>query len=129
MAYNNPSNHEKRMGPFLQKAAKKVQKMFVRETGGEVDFILLVSSTAARKMQASGAGVPVGMYVASMDRVSSALSMAEMLAKWQIVGAIPPLSELRDADGNSLNDILKQFTPEEMNDTQESTEQGGGGVH
>ena len=129
MAYNNPTKHEMRIGPAMQRIAKKVQKLFVKETGGEVDFILIVSSSAARRMQSSGAGVPVGMYVANMDRVSSALSMAEMLAKWQITGAIPPLSELEDAAGNKLEDILHGFDPKEDHNTDEGTEQGGGGMH
>jgi len=114
MAYNNPSKHELRIGPKLQLIAKKMQKLFVRETGGEVDFILVVNSKAARKLQASGAGVPAGMYVASMDRTSSALSMAELLLKWQLVGDIPPLNELTDANGNKLKDIMDMFDPDEM---------------
>lgn len=112
MSYDRPSSHELRIGPNLQKIARKIQKLFVKETGGEVDFILVVNSSSARKMQASTKQVPVGNYIANMSRVSSALSMAELLAKWQINGEIPPLGELKDADGNSLADILNSGTTE-----------------
>ena len=112
VAYNNPSSHERRISNNLQKIAKKMEKMFLKETGGSVDFILVVNSKAARVAQAGGGGQPAGMYVASMDRTSSALSMAEMLAKWQIMGQIAPLNELEDASGNKLSDIMKAFTPE-----------------
>ena len=125
MAYNNPSAHEKRIGPKLQTIAKKLQRLFVRETGAEVDFILVVNSKAARQQQASGAGVPAGMYVASMDRTSSALCMAEMLAKWQLSGLIPPINELEDANGNKLSDILAAFEPGEVQDSGDTE----GGVH
>ncbi len=125
MAYNAPSPHELRIGPKLQKIANKLKKIFIKETGGDVDFILIVNSTSARAQQAGGAGVPVGMYIANMDRVSSALTMAEMLAKWQITGAIPPLDELEDAAGNKLTDILETFAPEEMQDNHDTE----GSVH
>ena len=121
MAYNDPSPHEKRIGPKLQRIMKKVEKMFNKETGGDCDLIIIVSSKAARRLQSSGAGVPVGMYVANMDRTSSALTMAEMLAKWQLVGSIAPLNELEDAAGNKLSDILSAFDPEhpDVNDSED----------
>ena len=124
MAYNNPSAHEQRIGPKLQSIAKKLEKLFVKHTGGEVDFILVVNSKAARRQQAGGAGVPAGMYVASMDRTSSALCMAEMLAKWQLSGQIAPINELEDAQGNKLEDIVAMFTGDIQDN--EDTE---GGVH
>ena len=122
MAYNNaPSHHEKRIGPKLQRIMKKLEKQFLKETGGECDILLVVNSSSARRQQFSGAGVPVGMYIANMDRTSSALVMAEMLAKWQLVGSIAPLNELEDAAGNKLSDILSAFDPEhpDVNDSED----------
>jgi len=117
MSYQNPTPHELRLGPNLAKVAKKMQKIFLKETGGEVDFILVVNSTSARKMQRSTGETPVGNYIANMSRESSALSMAELLAKWQMSGQIPPLAELKDADGNSLADILNAG-PTQTHDTE-----------
>ena len=122
-----PTQHEKRIGPALQRIMKKVEKMFNKETGGDVDIIIVVNSSAARRQQSAGAGVPVGMYVANMDRTSSALTMAEMLAKWQLLGNIKPLNELEDAAGNRLSDIMSAFNIDDpdINDSNDTE----GGVH
>lgn len=110
MSYSNPSPHEIRISNNLQNVAKKLNKLFRKETGGECDFVLCVSSKSERETLASTSfeDAPVGSYVASMDRESSAMLMCELLMKWELNGDMPPIHELKDSDGRSLAEILGQ---------------------
>ena len=110
MSYKTPSPHEIRISSNLQKVAKKLDKLFKKETGGECDFVLCVSSKSERETLNASAmqDAPVGSYVASMDRESSAMLMCELLMKWEANGDMPPIHELKDANGRSLAEILGQ---------------------
>lgn len=104
MSYNNPTQHEIRISSNLQKVAKKLNRLLKKETGEECYFILSVSSKEAR--DSSEDTPPVGSYVGNMDRETSALLMLELIAKWEANKELPPIHELRDANGKSLNEIL-----------------------
>ena len=108
MSYSTPTPHEIRISNNLQKIANKLGKLFVKETGGEVDFILCVSSKSERETVLSSdmQDAPVGSYVSTMTRETAALSMMELLAKWEANKDMPPIHELKDANGRSLDEIL-----------------------
>lgn len=110
MSYSNPTPHEIRISRNLQKVADKLSKLFKKETGGDCDFVLCISSKSERDTLGSSEmkDAPVGSYVASMDRESSAMLMCELLAKWKVNGDMPPIHELKDANGRSLAEILGQ---------------------
>lgn len=108
MSYENPTPHEIRISEKLQKVGRKLQKLLVHHTGAECDFVLCVNSQAARGQQGQllPGDAAIGSYIATMDRESSALSMIELIAKWQANKELPPIHELRDASGRSLAEIL-----------------------
>lgn len=115
MPYNNPIAHEIRISNNLQKIARKLTKLFDKHTGDDVDFILCVSSKSARE-NAKSDEVAIGNYVASIDRTSSAMLMMELILKWQLMHEIPPVSELKDANGNSLLEIMNNMSPTELDE-------------
>jgi len=107
MSYRHPTPHEIRISANLQKIAKRLEKDLERATGGKCHWLLNVSPAVDdrsdyRDMQ----DAPVASYVANSDRRTSALIMLELLAKWEANGELPPLHELRDDAGRSLEEIL-----------------------
>lgn len=110
MSYDDPTPHELRISRNLQKVAADLKKSFRKRTGGECDFVLSVVSKAENE-KARGDTLhqaPVGSYISTMERESAALSMCELLSKWQMRGEMRPIHELRDAEGRSLKDILEE---------------------
>jgi len=108
VSYLEPTPHEIRISATLQRVARKLEKLLVRETGERCAFLLVVNSARARAASEGGAIAhqAIGSYCASTDRETSAIMMLELLAKWAHNGEIPPVHELRDSRGQSLADVL-----------------------
>lgn len=108
MSYRTPTPHEIRMSAVMKKAVKKIDRLLTTLSGGECDFIICVSSKSERKTHAVTdlQDAPVGNYAATMNRESSALMMLELMAKWRANEEMPPIHDLRDANGRTLSEIL-----------------------
>jgi len=110
MSYENPTPHEIRISANLQKVAKRLDKDLEKRTGHRCHFILCVTPIRSDEEADTLLEEPIANYVANSDRQTSALIMLQLLAKWQMNGDMPPIHELRDADGKSLADILSAGT-------------------
>ena len=107
MSYREPTPHEISISKCLHDVAKAAEKSLNELSGGECAFFIW----ATPRETVSGEPVPildapVSNYVSNMEREGAALTMLELLAKWETNQTIPPLHELKDANGRTLAEIL-----------------------
>ena len=110
MSYRHPTPLEIRISSRLQPVAKWLDKRLEKRFEGRVHFVLMINVRDNDTVHSDPQDWPIGSYVSTCDRETSALMMLELLAKWEANDDLPPLHELTDANGRSLDEILGRGT-------------------
>lgn len=108
MSYQNPTPHEIRMSRCLQKVMTKTEKLINRLSDGKCAVFIWCTpmATVSQQPLQSLNDAPVANYVANIEREGAAITMMELIAKWQLNGDLPPLHEMKDASGRTFDEIL-----------------------
>jgi len=92
----------------MQKVANKTEKLLTKLSGGKCAFFIWCTpyDTISHNQVSSMHDAPVSNYVANIEREGAAITMLELIAKWQSNGELPPLHKMRDASGRSFDEVL-----------------------